>query len=229
MSSGGHGTIRVAILGAGGFAREVWWALRDARAHESTLRFEAVMFVDRAPHEATIKGLPVGSLSDVAADTYLVCGIGGMPEIKDRVVSSAQSAGFRFAPAIIAESARVGPDVTIGDGTIICAGTIVTTDVVIGAHVAVNLDCTIGHDATIADFATLSPGCHISGGVHLGSHAYIGTGAAILEHVRIGTHAVLGAGAVATRDIDDYALAVGVPAVVRKMRSVTDYPPFPNR
>jgi acetyltransferase-like isoleucine patch superfamily enzyme len=54
--------------------------------------------------------------------------------------------------------------------------------------------------------------------VHLGSHSYIGTGASILEHVRIGRHAVLGAGAVATKDIEQYALAVGVPAVVKKIR-----------
>ena len=88
----------------------------------------------------------------------------------------------------------------------------------IGAHVAINLGCTIGHDAVIDDFVTVSPGCRISGGVRLGSHSYIGTGASILEHVKIGAHAVLGAGAVATKDIDEYMLAVGVPALAKKNR-----------
>jgi len=219
VSTTATGTIKVAILGAGGFAREVWWALRDARAHDSALRFEAVMFVDREPRDTLLKGLPVGTLSDVTADTFLVCGIGGLTDLKDRVVASARSAGYRFAPAIIAESARVGPDVEIGEGTIVCAGTIATTDIAIGAHVAINLDCTIGHDAIIDDFVTVSPGCHISGGVHLGGHSYIGTGASILENVRIGAYAILGAGAVATKHVDEYALAIGVPAVVKKMRN----------
>jgi sugar O-acyltransferase (sialic acid O-acetyltransferase NeuD family) len=218
VSNTGAGTIKVAILGAGGFAREVWWALLDAQAHQSARRFEPVMFVDREPRSTLLKGLPVGTLADVPDDAFLVCGIGGMTDIKDRVVSAARAEGYRFAPAIIAAGARVGPDVEIGEGTIICAGTIATTDIVIGTHVAINLDCTIGHDAVVGNFATVSPGCHISGGVHLGSHSYIGTGASILEHVRIGRHAVLGAGAVATKDIEQYALAVGVPAVVKKIR-----------
>jgi len=218
MSARVTGTIKLAILGAGGFAREVWWALRDARAHDSTLRFEPVMFVDREPRHALVKGLPVGTLSDVKTDTLLVCGIGGMTDIKDRVVAEARAAGYRFAPAIIADGARVGPDVEIGEGTILCAGTIATTDIAIGAHVAINLDCTIGHDAVIEDFVTVSPGCHISGGVRLGNHSYIGTGASILEHVRIGAHAILGAGAVATKDIAAETLAVGVPAIVKKTR-----------
>lgn len=212
--------IKVAILGAGGFAREVWWALKDAKAHESSLRFDPVMFVDREAHDALLKGLPVRTLSDVPKDVLLICGIGGMTDLKERVVTAAVREGHRFAPAVIAQSARVGPDIRIGDGTILCDGVIATTDIEIGQHVAINLDCTIGHDAVIGNYVTASPGCHISGCVTLGDNAYLGTGASILEHVRIGAHAVLGAGAVATKDIADFALAVGVPAIVKKLRNV---------
>lgn len=212
--------IPVAILGAGGFAREVWWALREGRAHDSALRFKPVMFVDRAATDAPLKGLPVRTLADVPRDVMLICGIGGMTDIKERVVTDAINNGFQFAPAVIAESARVGPDVRIGDGSILCDGVIATTDIEIGAHVAINLDCTIGHDAVIRDYVTASPGCHISGCVTLEANSYLGTGASILEHVRIGKHAVLGAGAVATKDIEDFALAVGVPAIVKKLRTI---------
>ncbi len=210
--------IKVAILGAGGFAREVWWALRDARAHNSVLRFEPVMFIDRVAHDFPLKGLPVCTLDAVPRDVLLVCGIGGMTDIKERIVSAARADGHHFAPAVIAESARVGPDVRIGDGSILCAGVIATTDIHIGDHVALNLDCTVGHDTIIADFVTASPGCHISGCVTIGRRAYLGTGASILEHISIGANAVLGAGAVATKDIADSALAVGVPAMVKHIR-----------
>lgn len=212
--------IRVAILGAGGFAREVWWALRNAHAHESTVRFEPIMFVDRHAHSVLLKGLPVRTLSDVDHDVRLICGIGGMTDIKERVVREALSAGFAFTPAVISDDARVGPDVRIGDGSILCAGVIATTDISIGSHVAFNLDCTIGHDVVVHDYATVSPGCHISGCVSLGHGAYIGTGANILEHVSIGAHAVIGSGAVVTKDVPDYALAVGIPAAIKKIRNV---------
>ena len=213
--------IKVAILGAGGFAREVWWALRDARAHDSRLTFEPVMFVDRDAHPGLLKGLPVRTLEDVPPDVFLICGIGGMTDLKARIVMAAMNDGHRFAPAVIAESARVGPDVRIGEGTILCAGVIATTDIEIGAHVAINMDCTIGHDAVIGAYSTMSPGCHVSGCVHIGRNAFLGTGASVLEHVVIGEHVVLGAGAVATKDIPEYAMAVGVPAVVKKFRNST--------
>lgn len=213
--------IKVAILGAGGHAREVWWALRDARAHDSRLMFDPVMFVDRNAHTGLLKGLPVRTLDDVPPDVLLICGIGGMTDIKERIVIAAVRDGHRFAPAAIAESARVGPDVRIGEGTILCAGVIATTDIEIGAHVAVNRNSTIGHDAIVGAYTTMSPGCHVSGCVHIGRNAFLGTGASVIEHVVIGEHVVLGAGAVATKDIPDYAMAVGVPAVVKTFRNST--------
>jgi sugar O-acyltransferase (sialic acid O-acetyltransferase NeuD family) len=213
--------IKVAILGAGGFAREVWWALQDAHAYGSQSQFETVMFVDRVAHAQPLKGLPVRTLTDVPDDVLLICGVGGMTALKERIVSDAIAAGHRFVPAVIADGARVGPDVSIGDGTIICSGTTITTDVAIGAHVALNLDCTVGHDARIGDFATVSPGCHISGDVGVGRGAYLGTGAVVLEHLTIGTGSVIGAGAVVTSHIADWSLAVGIPAKVRKQLEPT--------
>lgn len=209
-------SIRVAILGAGGFAREVLWALRSARAFDSTLGFEPVAFVDRAPRSELFKGLPVIAIDDVPKDTFLICGVGGMTEIKERIVRDALARGRRFAPAAIAESARIGPDVTLGSGTIVCAGSILTVDIQVGNHVAINLDCTVGHDAVIGDFSTLSPGVHVSGNVRLGHGVYVGTGAAILEGLALGDRSILGAGAAATRDVPRHALAVGVPAIVKK-------------
>jgi sugar O-acyltransferase (sialic acid O-acetyltransferase NeuD family) len=208
-------TVRVAILGAGGFARELRWAV-DHGLTQAGESLETVAFVEAASRAEPLKGLPVLSLDEVDDGTLLICGIGGMTETKERVVAEALARGFSFVPAVIAAGAIVGPDVTIGAGSAVLAGAIITTDVVIGAHVAINLGCTIGHDARIGDFVTLSPGVHISGGVVLGRGAYVGTGATVIEQITMGAESVLGAGAVATRDIAPRALAVGVPAVVKK-------------
>ena len=52
----------------------------------------------------------------------------------------------------------------------------------------------------------------------LGDGAYLGTGAIVLPGVRIGKMCVVGAGAVVTQDLDDFSVAVGVPAkVIRKL------------
>lgn len=52
----------------------------------------------------------------------------------------------------------------------------------------------------------------------IGNDVFIGVNVTVLDGVRIGDGAVIGAGAVVTEDIPPYAIAVGVPAKVVKMR-----------
>jgi acetyltransferase-like isoleucine patch superfamily enzyme len=52
--------------------------------------------------------------------------------------------------------------------------------------------------------------------VEIGDGSFIGFGSVILPNVKIGTHVVIGANSVVTRDIPDYSVAAGVPAVVLK-------------
>lgn len=52
----------------------------------------------------------------------------------------------------------------------------------------------------------------------IGNDVFIGANVTILDGVRIGDGAVIGAGAVVTKDIPPYAVAVGVPAEVKKFR-----------
>ena len=53
--------------------------------------------------------------------------------------------------------------------------------------------------------------------VEIGDYARIGAGATVLPGVRVGRHAVIGAASVVTKDVPDYAVAVGNPARVIKM------------
>jgi phosphonate metabolism protein (transferase hexapeptide repeat family) len=54
--------------------------------------------------------------------------------------------------------------------------------------------------------------------VVLGPDAWIGHGAVVLPGLTIGTGAAIGAGAVVTKDVPDYAIAVGNPARVIRYR-----------
>ena len=53
--------------------------------------------------------------------------------------------------------------------------------------------------------------------VRIKKGAWIGAGASILPGVCVGKHAIVGAGSVVTKDVPDYAVAVGNPAKVIKM------------
>ena len=54
--------------------------------------------------------------------------------------------------------------------------------------------------------------------VNIGNDVWIGTKVIILGGIKIGNGAVIGAGSIVTKDIPDYAVAVGIPAQVIKYR-----------
>jgi maltose O-acetyltransferase len=56
------------------------------------------------------------------------------------------------------------------------------------------------------------------GNVLIDDYAWLGHRVIVLPGVRIGKHAIIGAGSVVTKDVPDYAIAAGNPAIVRKMR-----------
>lgn len=108
-----------------------------------------------------------------------------------------------------------------------------------GNRVKLGKNVFINHSAILSasggiefeDGVMLAPGVHIAtinhdfnrrhttytyGKVTIKENAWIGMGATILPGVTIGKYAVIGAGAVVTKDIPDYAVAVGSPAKVIK-------------
>jgi sugar O-acyltransferase (sialic acid O-acetyltransferase NeuD family) len=113
---------------------------------------------------------------------------------------------------VVHPSAWVHPSAKLGRGTVVFAGAVVQPDAVIGDHVIVNTGATIDHDCIIEDYAHLAPGVHLAGSVHVGEGAFLGIGSGVIPGVKVGRWSTLGAGAVATRDVPDGVVAVGVPA-----------------
>lgn len=87
------------------------------------------------------------------------------------------------------------------------------------------------------DGVSLAPGVHIAtinhdfnerhtkytyGKVLIKKNAWLGMGVTVCPGVTIGKYAVVGAGAVVTKDIPDYAVAVGCPAKVIKLQDPSE-------
>lgn len=202
----------LAIVGAGGFGREVAWLADDINQEKPT--YEFVGFIDdTAP--STAEGYPVlGTtdrwISEHRTDVQLVCALGD-PVTRWKVATRLSGAGFTFA-TLIHPTVKRSRHVRIAPGGMICADNILTTNIDIGAHALLNLDCTVGHDSKLADYVSMMPGVHISGDVTTDIGAYFGTGAVAINGVRIGAWSVIGAGAVVSSDVPRGVIAVGVPA-----------------
>lgn len=210
--------IEIAVIGAGGFGREVAWLINCC--NKSIPRYETVCFISEVPHghKEILNDIPVLNI-DEAYERFpsakVVRAIGS-PVKSERAVREIISKGFQFE-TIIHPNVEMSEFVRIGEGTVICAGNIITTNITIGEHVQLNLDCTIGHDAILGDFTSLAPGVHISGCVHIGKRVYIGTGAVIINGTAdnplvVNDDVVIGAGACVTKSIEAGRTVVGVPA-----------------
>lgn len=110
----------------------------------------------------------------------------------------------------------IGSNVTIGRGTIIS----VKSTCEIGSYTLIGPNVQIqdsNHSTDRSNLikyqrAEIKP-------INIGCDCWIGAGAKVLAGVTIGNGAVIGANAVVTKDIPDFAIAVGCPARVIKFRS----------
>lgn len=204
---------KIAIVGAGGFAREILTLINDINRINPS--FEIVGFVDNNK-EHIIHGLPViGSDEEVNATPEplaLVIAV-GEPHLKEKIHKKFNNPRISF-PSLIHPSVIIGDkeSVETGQGCIVCAGNILTTDIQIHDFVTLNLMCTVGHDTEINNYASFMPSVNISGEVKVGKGVYVGTGAKIINLVEIGGNTIVGAGAIVAKSLPANCTAVGIPA-----------------
>ena len=212
---------RVAIIGAGGFAREVL-DIFDA-INETTPRHDVVGYIVESVYGepgTLVNDKPIlgdfDYLEGRERDVSVICGVGA-PEIRSRLIRRAAQMGLRFCN-VIHPSVVMSRWVAVGAGSVIAAGCVLTNQIRLGDHVHINLDCTVGHDAVFEDFSTLAPGVHVSGNVTCEEGSCIGTGVNILPGMRIGAWSIVGAGAMIGSDVPPNSTVVGVPGRVVSTR-----------
>ena len=210
---------RVAILGAGGHAREMLAALR-AGGRGGGDDCDVVGFLVDPGYAAAgsaVDSLPVlGDLGWLgtadAAGVELLCGIGS-PAARWRMVGRARDHGARFA-SLVHPAAVCAEPWAIAEGVYLAAGCVVSVGVRLGAHAHLDSGCTVAHDVDVGEWASVAPGAHVAGGARLGSGCFVGLGANVLEGRAVGEWAIVGAGSTVTADVPANSTVVGAPARV---------------
>jgi sugar O-acyltransferase (sialic acid O-acetyltransferase NeuD family) len=214
---------RLAIVGGGGFGREVLDVVEAINAQPNVKdgeSFSVVGFLDDGQPELGLLedyGLghlgPINRLAGLPADVGYVIAIGSV-EVRRRIDEYGQTLG-RNSPVLLHPTVSVGRKVEFGPGTVVCAHASITNHIRLGRHVHVNLNSTIGHDTEIGNYVTISPLVALSGGVTVGDSVFLGTGSTINQGLTLSRGAVVGAGAAVIRDVAENSTVVGVPAKPR--------------
>src|SRR5271166_6153632 len=164
---------KIAIFGAGGFAREIAWLIDEINWDYP--QFEFLGYLPNDPSNLGKNDSRDHILGDInwldgnQEVDALALGIGN-PERKAKVVSEVESRfpGLEW-PALIHPTVQFDRTTCrIERGVVLCAGCIATVNVVFEEFCMVNLLCTIAHEARIGKYAVINPTANLSGGVTLG-------------------------------------------------------------
>lgn len=207
--------VPVALVGAGGHAREVLDVV-DAVNADGRRRIEVVGVVAAEPPGP---GSPLATYDlpylggdevwdDLPASVGYLLGIGS-PQLRARLDAALRA---RPAPVLVHPLSTLGRAVEIGAGSVLFPFVSITNHVRLGRHVHVNRNATVGHDATLGDHVLVGPGAVVSGAVAVGDRAMLGAACSVRQGLTVGADAVVGMGAAVVADVPAAATVVGVPA-----------------
>jgi sugar O-acyltransferase (sialic acid O-acetyltransferase NeuD family) len=200
------------VVGAGGHGKVVLYVL--SRLPE----YQVLGYVDSRDY-GEILGFPrLGDdsiLPELAKQSGIaaVIGVGKVRagSIRATVFSRLSSLGFAL-PAIVAPTAIVAPDVSLGEGSVVMDRAIIQPGCQIGNIAIINTGAIVDHDCVLGDNVHVSSGACLSGAVRVGKGSLIGVGASLIQLVQVGEDCTIGGGASVVSDCLEPGTYVGVPA-----------------
>ncbi|MEW5695821.1 acetyltransferase [Pseudomonas synxantha] len=206
-----------AIVGAGGFGREVIPLVRETQGTTSQDDLN-IIFVDDNAQDDTINGYRVVNVEfflKMEGEKFFNITIANS-KVRQAISERLKSEGATPFTVSAHNAVNLSHN-TIGEGAVFCPFTTVTANAKIGKFFHANIYSYVAHDCVIGDFVTFAPNVQCNGSVVIEDHAYIGTGAMIRQGtperpIVIGEGAVVGMGSVVTKSVAPYTTVFGNPA-----------------
>jgi sugar O-acyltransferase (sialic acid O-acetyltransferase NeuD family) len=207
----------IAILGAGGFGREV--ACLINKINEKELAWNFIGFFDdgiekgkRNEYGEILGG--VNELNHISKELSVVIAIAN-PKILAEIVKKIDNININYPNIISPDIIYLDQNsLEIGKGNIICTGCLISCKVRIGDFNIFNGFIPIGHDTIIGDFNTIMPSVRLSGEVVIGDRNFFGVNAVVLQQIKIGNDTTIGACSLILRKTKDGSTYFGIPAKI---------------
>lgn len=206
--------IDLIIVGAGGFAREVYQWTQDwinaQRNRQNEYRIKGFLSLD--PDILNPFSLPVGILAD--ENTYevqdhdrFIMGIGTV-KLKKVVTERLKKKNAQFFN-LIHPSAIVCPTATVGEGAVICPFSLISANVTVGDFAMFNIYSSAGHDATVGDFCVLSPYATLNGFAKLDDEVFMGSHSTVVASKSVGHQSKISANTLVVSNIPPKTTVLG--------------------
>ena len=201
----------IIIVGAGGFAREIYYWANDTFSNENYKIKGFLSYNQKDLEGFNIKTDIIGDDDNykIEENDRFVIAIGDIG-IKKRAVSRLKKRGAKFI-SLIHPTALIVDTAKIGEGVIIYPYVIVSDCAQLGDFVMMNSYSSCGHDVKIGNYCILSPYATLNGFVILEDEVFLGTHATVISYKKVGFQAKISANSVVMRNVPSKCMVFGVP------------------
>lgn len=210
-------SVPVAVIGAGGYGRELLDYAEDATT-DGWGHHVVGFFDDDLTARNGWSGPPLlGAVADLVDSS-----------IRHFTIAVGTSAGRRRLAELVAQAGKslvsvrhptayVSRSATVGEGTILCPQSLVGSHGRVGANVSVNVYVSVGHDVRVGADSVLSPHAAIAGGADLGDGVFLGSHVTIATRTAVGSWSQVVANSFVKNDAPEGSFLHGSPAKGRVM------------
>lgn len=200
------------IIGAGGFAREVYDMAKYC--YGSDINFNIKGFLSDGPSNIESMGYPpvLGTTENyqIEENDVFFCGIGNVLDRK-KCVETVLSNGGNFIN-LIHPNVVISPSVKIGIGVAIKAFCVLASDVVIGDFSFLQSSVIMGHDVEIGKYCQINSFSFFAGYSKIHDQVQIGAHSKFIQNARAEELSVVGIGSLVLRKVKKGTTVFGSPA-----------------
>ena len=193
--------MKIAIIGAGGHAKEVYHSILQQQKQDEIAGF----YVEPqylASDPRSFYDIPIKSIEELDTEKHKIHIAIGHSDLRARIYQRFKEFGFTFE-TIIDPRAYLPKNFRLGEGSYVAPSSTITSEAKIGNCVIINTGAIVSHDCEIHDFCTISPGVILCGDVRIGERSHIGAGCIVREKTWIRDRVILAMGSVVIKNILD--------------------------